>query len=167
MMLDTHRPTGFGSILHQTGALHTAPLQCDYQAILDATVDAVFAAISNSECLCGFVPGLQHASVGQSERGLVRRCDFGNDMIVEEQIILWQPPSAYAYAAIAPNPFGLREHYATVTCNPCEEGTHLRWQHFFEHDDLAAMKSVLDGVFEQIFDGLLAQFGGQKLTTAN
>ncbi|MEM7126840.1 MAG: SRPBCC family protein [Chloroflexota bacterium] len=147
----------------QIPSLQTAPLRADYQAILTAPADAVFAAISNSECLSTFVPEVKQAVVGRSERGLIRRCDFGNDMIIEERIVLWQPPSTYAYSAIAPNPFGLRDHYAAVTCNPIGEGTHLRWLHYFEHDDLAAMMYVLDGMFERIFGGLLQQFGGRRL----
>ncbi len=84
-------------------------------------------------------------------------------MILQEQIMLWQPPAMYAYSAVAPNPFGVWHHYAIVTCKAHKSGTQLRWQHHFEHDDLAAMLSMLNQMFDQIFARLFAQFGGHRL----
>ena len=136
-----------------------------------APVTSVFEVIANTERLCQLMPMLNHISLYQSEEGWHRQCDFGNDMIVEERIVLWQPPSAYAYATIAPNPFGLWHHYALVTCQPHMDGTlhgtYLRWQHYFEHDDLGAMLSILNTMFEHLFTGLFELFGGHILHESN
>lgn len=141
----------------------TTPLQADYQAFLMAPVASVFEAVADHERYCQLAPNLKQVTVCQSEQGLIRTCDFGNDMILQERIVLWQPPAMYAYAAIAPNPFGVRDHYAVVTCKPREDGTHLRWQHYFDHDDLAAMLSMLNQMFDQVFARLFARFDGYML----
>ncbi|MBV7337437.1 SRPBCC family protein [Chloroflexi bacterium TSY] len=141
----------------------TAPLQADYRAFLAAPNDSVFDTITNCERLCQFVSNLKQVTVCQSAQGLIRTCDFGNDMIVEERIVFWQPPHAYAYSVVASNPFGLRQHYAIVSSKPRENGTQLRWQHYFEHDDLTAMLSMLNRMFDQVFFGLFEEFGGHKL----
>ena len=136
-------------------------MQADYRAFLMAPVTSVFEAVANHERYCQFFPNLKQVGVSQSEQGLIRSCDFGNDMILEEQIVLWQPPTVHAYAAMTPNPFGVWHHYAVVTCKPHKDGTKLRWQHYFEHDDLPTMLAMLNKMFDQAFAGLLAQFGGQ------
>lgn len=141
----------------------TAPLRANYQALLMAPVATVFEAVANHEQYCQFMPNLKQATVSRSVQGLIRTCDFGNDMILQERIVLWQPPAAYAYAAIAPNPFGVWDHLAVVTCDSCENGTQLRWQHYFDHDDLTAMLSMLNHTFDQMFAKLFAQFDGHTL----
>ena len=140
-----------------------APLQADYQAFLLAPVAAAFAMVGNHESYREFVPNLKNITLCQSKRGLIRVCDFGHGMIVEEQILLWQPPTRFAYAMLTPNPFGIRHHYATVTCQPYKAGTQLRWQHYFEHDDLTAMLSMLNKMFEAFFIRLFGQFEGHML----
>ncbi len=142
----------------------TAPLHADYQAFLAAPMASVFDAFANDERFCQLVPNLQQVTVCQSENGLIRQCNFGNDMIVEQRIVLCQPPSVYIYSINTPNPLGVRQHYSIVACQPQENGTHLRWQHYFEHDDLVAMVAMLDAMFEHILAGLCAQFEGQRLS---
>lgn len=148
-----------GLIRERSAAL----LQADYQAFLIAPMATLFDAFANDEHFCQLVPKLQAVTMYQSAQGLFRRCDFGNDLIVDQRIVLCQPPSIFAYAVVTPNPLGLRKHYAEVTCHPDESGTRLRWQHYFDHDDPAAMLKMLDEMFEQIVAGLLAEFAGERL----
>ncbi|MEM7028573.1 MAG: SRPBCC family protein [Chloroflexota bacterium] len=138
-----------------------APLQADYQAVLQAPVPTVFNAVANHDQYCQLMPNLKH--VHFSEPDAIRSCDFGNDMILQEKIILWKPPSTYAYTALTPNPFGIWEHYAEVRCEPHQDGTYLRWQHYFKHDDLAAMLILLNQMFDEIFGRLFKQFDGRRL----
>ena len=149
-----------------------APLQVDYQVFLMASVASVFDMVADHEQVCRFVPNLEHGGIHHSEQGLLRLCDFGNDMVAQECIVRWQPPSAFEYTMLAPNPFGIREHYATVTCQPYESqamtahGTLLRWQHYFEHDDLDTMLSMLNTMFDHIFTELIKQFHGYRLNNS-
>ena len=85
-------------------------------------------------------------------------------MILVEQIVLWHPPTTFAYTAIEPNPVGGWNHYAIVTCQPYQDETHLRWQHYFNHDDLPAMLTMLNQMFNQVFTAFLTQFDGQMLS---
>ncbi len=141
----------------------TAPLQADYQAFLKAPVASVFEAVAHHKGYCRLFPNLKQVSVYPSEQGLIRACDFGNDMILKERIVFWQPPAIYAYTAVAPNPFGVWQHYAVVYCEPAEGGTQLRWQHYFDHDDLEVMLSMLNKMFDQVFAELFTQFDGYML----
>lgn len=139
------------------------PLQADYQAFLIAPVSCVFESVANYKKYCQFIPGLKQVRMYQSEQGLIRICDFGNDMILKEQFVFWQPPIKYVYTTLMPNPFGLWHHYAVVICKPYRNGTHLSWQHYFAHDDLAAMLALLNNMFKQVIAKLLAQFDGYML----
>ena len=163
MMVNANDSTGVASVHNLCQDQPTAPLQADYQAFLTAPVASVYDAVAAHERYSQFVPNLKRVTVTQSEQGLIRCCDFGNDMICEERVLLCQPPSVYAYAAIAPNPFGLRAHYAIATCQLHENGTRLRWRHYFEHDDLIAMLTMLNTMFDYVFAGLFAEFGGHRL----
>ena len=142
----------------------SARLQADYQAFLIAPMATLFDAFANDERFCQLIPKLQGVTMYQSAQGLTRRCDFGNDLIVDQRIEQYQPPSIFAYAVVTPNPLGLRKHYAEVTCQPHGNGTRLRWQHYFEHDDPVAMLKMLNEMFEQVLIGLFAEFEGQRLS---
>ncbi len=152
-------PTG-DVVQNFSGKLYKgAPLQADYQLFLAAPVASIFESVADHEHFCQLIPNLQHVYVHDTAQGTIRSCDFGNDMILEERIVLWQPPNAYAYTATMPNPFGIWNHYALVTCQPHQNGTHLRWQHYFEHDDLAAILTLLNTMFSAMFTNLIAEFG--------
>ena len=163
MMLDVNNLAS----ADDTNNLHTerqlAPLQAEYEALFAAPTDAVFEAVVDHERFCQLVPSLQHVTLYHSKQGLIRQCDFGNDMIVEQRIVQCKPPSVFAYAITTPNPLGVRQHYAIATCNPYENGTHLCCQHYFEHDDLAAMLAMLNTMFGYLIDGLVEEFGGHRL----
>jgi hypothetical protein len=141
-----------------------APQQANYALFLEAAVDPVFATVTSHDMICDLVPGIQKVSVQETERGTIRCCDYGNDMLLQERIVLWKPPNYFAYQALAPNPFGLWKHLALVSCQENKSGTTLQWRHYFEHDDLQAMRAMLDDMFASIWQKLLDRFGGYPLS---
>jgi|GEM_PF-2614673 len=133
-----------------------APIRFTRTVILPAAPETVFGVVSGQAHLCELVPGLQQVHMdldragGVEGVGMVRSCDFGNDMWIRETVVLWQPPHAFAYSIAAPNPFGLIDHLATVTCQPVQAATRLTWQQHYHHADLNAMNvlmaSLMDGL---------------------
>jgi hypothetical protein len=140
-----------------------APQQAVYVLFLEAAVEHVFANISSHDMICDLVPGIQNVSIQETEGGTIRCCDFGNDMLLQERIVLWEPPNYFGYQAEVPNPFGLWKHLALVSCQANGSGTTLQWRHYFEHDDLQAMTAMLDDMFATIWQKLLERFGGCSL----
>lgn len=147
-----------------------APLQARFDVRLKASAEAVFNVVANHAKMCDIVPGMERITVraavdGEpSGVGTVRYCDFGNDMVIAEQIVLWQPPLAYGYKIAVPNPFGLWHHFSRVDCYPEEQHTHLTWRQFFDHDDLPAMLALISGSLLGVFENLIGRFGGETLT---
>lgn len=141
----------------------TAPQQASYGLFLEAPVEHVFAHVTSYDMICDLVPGIQHVSAQETEAGTIRCCDFGNDMLLQERIVLWEPPNAFGYQALTPNPFGLWKHLALVSCQAHASGATLQWQHYFEHDDLQAMRAMLDDNFAVMWQKLMDRFGGYPL----
>ena len=156
--------TSVRGIVRLNRELPSAPLRANYQAFLMAPMASIFDAFASDERFCQLVPNLQNVTRYESTQGLIRRCDFGNDLIVEQRIVAYHPPSIYAYCVTVPNPLGLRRHCSIVTCQPQGRGTHLCWQHCFEHDDLVAILAMLDAMFVYMLAGLFKQFEGQRLS---
>jgi hypothetical protein len=144
-----------------------APQQANYALFLEAAAGPVFAYVTSPDMICDLVPDIQNVSVQETEGGTIRCCDYGNDMLLLERIVLWKPPNYFAYQAVTPNPFGLWKHLALVSCQANESGTTLQWRHYFEHDDLGAMKAMLDDMFAAIWQKLLDRFGGYPLPAAS
>ena len=160
MMCYLNHVTSLSGMERWDPELPSGPLQANYQAFLMAPMASIFDAFASDERFCRLVPNLQKVTGYESAQGLTRRCDFGNDMIVEQRIVACHQPSLYAYCVTMPNPLGLRRHYSIVTFQPESGGTHLRWQHYFEHDDLVAMLAMLNRMFEHVFTGLCEEFDG-------
>ena len=140
-----------------------APLQFETSLMLAAPQTAVFHALADHAHFCDFVPGMSRVLVDSSHAcqpngvGTIRTCYFGNDMLLEERIVLWQPPFSYGYSATAPNPFGLWNHLAVMECHPLQTQTKLIWKQYFEHDDLPAMLRLM----HQTFDGVIGEIYGR------
>jgi len=134
-----------------------SPLRLTQTVSLPVSVESVFGIISGRSHLCDLVPGLQQVQMdfsgtdGVEGVGMVRCCDFGNDMWIQETVVLWQPPTIFAYRIAAPNPFGLTDHLATVTCLPEGAATRLIWRQYYHHADLNAMNILM----ASLMDGLL------------
>ena len=141
-----------------------APRQAAYALYLEASVEHVFNYVTAHDIICDLIPGMQKVFVRETETGTVRCCDFGNDMLLQEHVVLWKPPNQFGYQAITPNPFGLWEHLALISCQTDRAGMILQWWHYFEHDDLPVMRAMLDDMFANIWQRLVDHFGGYPLS---
>ncbi len=134
-----------------------SPLRFSQSVVLSTPVETIFDLVSSHVHLCDLIPNLHsvHVEMGMSEGaagvGMVRWCDFGNDMWIEEKIVLWDPPNAFAYQIVAPNPFGLTDHLALIHCCPTDSGSRLTWQQHYHHADLTSM----DALMVSMMDGLM------------
>jgi hypothetical protein len=151
-------------ILDTVSQFIDAPRQANYALFLKAAVDPVFTCVTSHEMICDLVPGIQNVSVQETETGTIRCCDYGNDMLLQERIVLWKPPNYFAYQALTPNPFGLWNHLALISCQANGSGTTLTWQHYFEHDDLQVMNLMIDDMFGVMWLKLIDRFGGYPLS---
>lgn len=152
--------------------LTVAPLQGAKSVCLSAPPEAVFAVVSDHARLNELVPGLGSVKViapleeATNGEGTVRYCDFGNNMVNEEKVVLWNPPLAYGYSSKENGPFGFRGHLGLVTCEPDGQGnTILTWRQYFQHDDVAAMQDRIENSLGGIVQNLINRFGGEKLAS--
>lgn len=140
-----------------------APLRATYTARLNASVPEVFEYVTNKAHICEFVPGLLHIEVHLpclgGGIGTQRVCDFGNDMVIQETIVLWQPPTRHAYRIAEPNPFGLYDHLGVVSTRPVGDDVELNWLHYYNHHDLPAIAGLLDETFGGVMENLIDRFG--------
>jgi len=141
-----------------------APLRITRTITLAAPVKTVFAVVSDHAHLCELIPDLHQAhmdlsqSGGKTGVGMVRCCDFGNDMWIQETVIHWEPPFVYAYRIAAPNPFGLTDHFALVNCRLAEIGTQLTWWQHYHHADLDAMNAMMASMMDALLMNLFRRF---------
>ena len=137
---------------------------------LRASATTLFGYLTDHGRICDFVPGMlgvtvdNGAAVVSGGQGCVRYCDFGNDMIVAEEIAIWRPPEAFAFVIASPNPFGLYNHLSSITIEEVGGESRLTWRQYYDHADLptmnAFMAEMLDGVHGgQAFKQYLRQAG--------
>lgn len=157
----------------EVAQLTSAQLQFEKVARLQTPQSVVFAALSNHQQWPRLFPWVHTVSVDNSQAivpnglGARRICHFGPNLVLEELIVGWYPPHAYAYAGLEEShPFGMQGHVAAILCQPeGEQATALTWQHYFEHGNLAAMLHQLDGTMTAVFQNLIDFFGGQTIKT--
>ena len=149
----------------------TAPLQITLTATLDTTPDVIFHALSDPEMMCQVFSWMDRVTVapsatsGSQAVGALRTCILGNGLVLEEEIVGWQPPQGYAYRGIdATHPFGMRGHISVLSFNSAECGCQLVWQQYFDHSNVPAMREQLEQSMEAAVDALLRRFGGRSLS---
>ncbi|MEM7802852.1 MAG: SRPBCC family protein [Chloroflexota bacterium] len=148
----------------------TAPLRLSFRAFFETDVRDIFRALSNPLHMCRLFPWMHRIdletepAVDQSdpERPLIRRCHFGNGMVLEEEILDWIPPEFYAYRGVEEShPFGMVGHVGTIACLSVDNGTHLSWQQYFDHRNPTAMGSQIGSNMEMALERLSEAFGGK------
>lgn len=158
----------------QFDVAHLTPAQLQYEKVvrLDAPPSVVFEALASHEQWPSLFPWVQAVTVDNSQAivpnglGARRTCHFGNNLMLEELIVGWHPPHAYAYAGLEEShPFGMRNHVGLIICRLQDNRTILSWQHYFEHCNLAAMLQQLDGTMTAVVQNLIECFGGKLLET--
>ena len=155
--------------LFDVAQLTSTPLQLEKVVRLDAPQTTVFEALSNHEIWPQIFPWVHEVSIDNTEAivenglGARRICNFGNNMILEEIIVGWHPPYAYAYAGLdETHPFGMIGHVGVVSCQANNHQiTTLTWQHYFDHCNLAAMLLQLNNTMSTAVQNLIDYFGGQ------
>ena len=165
----------------------SAPLRITTETVLETTPNHVFRAFSDPDQMCRLFPWMHKITVdfeanknplkgssfvqGQSLNGrdtMIRRCYFGNGLVLEEEIVHWQAPHSYVYRGIdETHPFGMTGHAGSVHCQPHENGTWLSWKHYFQHSNPAAMSQQLMVNIDMALSSLIARYGGQQMRQIN
>ena len=70
---------------------------------------------------------------------------MSNGLVLEEEIVDWQPPHGYASRGVdTTHPFGMRGHVAVLAVIPAKHGSQLVWQQYFEHSNVPAMAEQME-----------------------
>ncbi len=148
-----------------------APLQITLTTILKASPDVVFHALSDPEMMCQVFSWMDSVTVaspvasGEQTVGVLRTCIMDNGLVLEEEIVDWQPPQGYAYRGIdATHPFGMRGHVSVLSFTPVECGCQFVWQQYFDHSNIPAMREQLKQSMEAAVETLLRRFGSRSLS---
>jgi hypothetical protein len=136
-----------------------APLRLQMTARINAPAEVVFDRVVQY----GAFPRLNSAieSVRAEMRSSVY--DFGDGLMLTEQIVEWKPPHRYVVKA-SDFPGMPTEHVAVVTIEDhCSDTCILCWQHYFEHPEPEqATEQIRFSVCGCIND-LVVIFGGSVL----
>jgi carbon monoxide dehydrogenase subunit G len=145
-----------------------APLRAERTHSLNASPEKVWGLISDHEKLPTYISFVQKVTVDNSNAsaangvGAVRTCNIGEIALIEE-IRLWEPNRALAYAVRDGNPMGMTGHLGVATLAPNETGgTTVRWQAYFDHPDVDMMTAQVQGGYQQGISGLIEIFGGTE-----
>jgi hypothetical protein len=150
-----------------SGPLPSGPLRLLRVVDLPAPAVALFGYITDHDRICDFVPGMLAVNVDNGSavvsggQGCVRYCDFGNDMIVAETIVLWNPPEAFGFRIASPNPFGLYDHLALITIEEVGGQSRLTWLQYYDHADLPTMNAFMAQMLDGVVGHLTGRFGGR------
>lgn len=155
-----------------------APLRVATEALINTDPEPLFRALSDPDQMCRLFPWMQHVSVesikgsvrnrplagnGADPAGhqMIRRCHFGNGMVLEEAIVSWHPPHQLAYRGIdETHPFGMIGHVGIVLFTPDQIATRLNWQQFFHHSNPDAMCAQIGANMEMALETLIELYGG-------
>ncbi|MDX1523713.1 MAG: SRPBCC family protein [Anaerolineae bacterium] len=151
--------------------LTLAPLRLVKSVWLRASQDKVFSVVADHQQLTELLPWVDSVTIDSSAAeveggiGTKRTCNFGNGLVLEEEIVGWNPPRMYAYQGVeATHPFGMKGHVAVVICEAQADHTMtLTWQHYFDHANPAAMQERMDDGMTCVMQRLIKRFGGKLL----
>ena len=102
-----------------------------------------------------------HAAGEAVGEGAMRTCYLGNGLVLEEEIVDWQPPHGYVYRGIeATHPFGMRGHVGVLSFAPVARGCRLVWRQYFDHSNVPAMREQLAQSMTVAISSLISRFGG-------
>ena len=162
VVLKGEGPEGDASLSPDPLFVITAPLRMVKTAVLQAPPAQVFPCVTHATQMTQFVPGMVGMMV--AEDGRWRYCDFGDDMILAEEILIWRPPQAIGYRITANNPFGLHDHFGLMQCQPgTNASTQFSWQQYYNHDDPEAMFDRMNTMMTGLMQNLIHKFGGEIL----
>ncbi len=149
----------------------SAPLQITLAATIETEPSVLFQAFSNPETMCQIFTWMDRVTIAPPTTdqaqgvGAIRTCYLGNGLILEEEIVNWQPPYGYVFrGAEATHPFGMRGHVGVLSFNRQERGCHFLWLQYFEHNNVPAMREQLEQSMKAALNTLIHRFGGQLLT---
>ncbi len=144
-----------------------APLQIALTSMINAAPDILFHALNNPAMMCQVFSWMKDVTVTSpnvgevTSVGSIRTCILENGLVLEEEIIDWQPPQGYAFRGIdATHPFGMRGHVVVLSFTPVVGGCQMTWQHYFEHSNVPAMRKQLEQSMTAAVNALQRQFGG-------
>ena len=145
----------------------SAPLQIGMTARFDVSPEIVFHALSDPEMMCRTFPWMERVSIDSSLAvdkggvGTIRTCTLGNGLVLEEEIVDWQPPQGYAFRGFdETHPFGMRGHVGVLAFASVKHGTQLTWQQYFDHSNVVAMREQLAESMQSALTALVQRYGG-------
>ena len=145
-----------------------APLRAERTFSLNARPEKVWALVSDHQKIPTYLPLVEKVTVDNSNAstangvGAVRICSIG-DMALNEEIRIWEPNRALAYALSEDNPMGITGHLGVVLMAPNKTGgTTVRWQFYFNQSDVDMMTTQTQGALQQGISGLIEAFGGTE-----
>ncbi|MEM7035199.1 MAG: SRPBCC family protein [Chloroflexota bacterium] len=151
-----------------------APLQITMNQTLNAPPEAIFQTLSDPEMMCNLFSWMDSVAIASPAAsntttvGSLRTCILGNGLILEEEIIDWQPPYGYAFRGIdATHPFGMRGHVGVLSFTPTECGCLFTWQQYFDHSNVPVMRQHLTQNMEAAIDTLKQSFGSCSVSKIN
>ena len=142
-----------------------APLQLISKECFSASAETIFESMTDPHLMCSIFPWMDRVTITPNESrqsnglGSMRRCQFGNGMVLEEEIIGWWPPNGFAFRGIDhSHPFGMRGHVGHITWQQLTDGCHLTWKHYFDHSNPEAMREQLIESVNAVFSNLKTCF---------
>jgi carbon monoxide dehydrogenase subunit G len=153
-------------------AVTAAPLQLTQTARLNATVDEVFAIVSDHAGLHKWTPFISKVQLNCDDaatpggEGTLRYCKTPAGLTLHEKIVAWNPPHMYGYR-IRNFQTLLPSHFGLVTVEPDGDGKALlTWRTYFESKMVGGMmaRAMLNVVLPNLIGNLVKHFDGEMLS---
>lgn len=111
-----------------------APQQLQFSKKINAPITDVWKIVSDHKGMTQWVPMIKHVDLvvpdkqGVWGEGCERHCQFGGD-VLEEKIVHWDPPYAYAYRIS--DMHIVKDHLGHIGLSEKLEGTLVTWTQYF------------------------------------
>lgn len=151
--------------------LTSSPLRNRIRVELRAPVSEVWALIGDLSRLPEYSSGLERVEAKRDSRGTLSGyvCHFRpqeqeTEGIVHRERIRWyERDRGYASSGEEGNVFGLTNDLNLVTVEPSREGTILKWEEYYDAEDLDMNKASYDEALADIAANLIRRFGGRLI----
>ncbi len=152
----------------------SAALATENTVLLNASPEVVWSYLTDYPKLPEYIPGViaveedganaeEPNGVGTRRRVTMAQPD-GSTIVLDEEIVAFEPERVLGYSVIDGNSLGIRNHLALVRLERDESGTRLSWSQYFSHDDLEMMRGAIGQAMDVVASNLVATFGGTDLS---
>jgi len=155
----------------EVSSFTAAPLRNRVRIEVNATAAQVWELIGDLARFPEYSAGLERVEATVDSRGRCTEyvCHFkpmepgGERIVARERMRWWEPQRGHASSGAGSDAFGLSDDLHLVLIEPQAGSTLIRWEEYYDAQDLPVMKAHFDEALADIAGHLIRRFGGKML----